>query len=131
MIDCVYQWCFNISFNNYICFEICYRRWDNLFYIFYTDCSKKKVANFWYRILLFLKGWWKNINIDLSFSRCIDIFLLWWSFVKNLFKEIAENDFFLKQYSISRILEIIKGVQKFLVYFTIIRFLSAINILLL
>lgn len=131
MIDCVYQWCFNISFNNYICFEICYRRWDNLFYIFYTDCSKKKVANLWYRILLFLKGWWKNINIDLSFSRCIDIFLLWWSFVKNLFKEIAENDFFLKQYSISRILEIIKGVQKFLVYFTIIRFLSAINILLL
>lgn len=126
MIDCVYQWCFNISFNNYICFEICYRRWDNLFYIFYTDCSKKKVANLWYRILLFLKG-----NIDLSFSRCIDIFLLWWSFVKNLFKEIAENDFFLKQYSISRILEIIKGVQKFLVYFTIIRFLSAINILLL
>lgn len=131
MIDCVYQWCFNISFNNYICFEICYRRWDNLFYIFYTDCSKKKVANLWYRILLFLKGWWKNINIDLSFSRCIDIFLLWWSFVKNLFKEIAENDFFLKQYSISRILEIVKGVQKFLVYFTIIRFLSAINILLL
>lgn len=131
MIDCVYQWCFNINFNNYICFEICYRRWDNLFYIFYTDCSKKKVANLWYRILLFLKGWWKNINIDLSFSRCIDIFLLWWSFVKNLFKEIAENDFFLKQYSISRILEIIKGVQKFLVYFTIIRFLSAINILLL
>lgn len=131
MIDCVYQWCFNISFNNYICFEICYRRWDNLFYIFYTDCSKKKVANLWYRILLFLKGWWKNINIDLSFSRCIDIFLSWWSFVKNLFKEIAENDFFLKQYSISRILEIIKGVQKFLVYFTIIRFLSAINILLL
>lgn len=129
MIDCVYQWCFNISFNNYICFEICYRRWDNLFYIFYTDCSKKKVANLWYRILLFLKGWWKNI--DLSFSRCIDIFLLWWSFVKNLFKEIAENDFFLKQYSISRILEIVKGVQKFLVYFTIIRFLSAINILLL
>lgn len=131
MIDCVYQWCFNINFNNYICFEICYRRWDNLFYIFYTDCSKKKVANLWYRILLFLKGWWKNINIDLSFSRCIDIFLSWWSFVKNLFKEIAENDFFLKQYSISRILEIIKGVQKFLVYFTIIRFLSAINILLL
>lgn len=126
MIDCVYQWCFNISFNNYICFEICYRRWDNLFYIFYTDCSKKKVANLWYRILLFLKG-----NIDLSFSRCIDIFLSWWSFVKNLFKEIAENDFFLKQYSISRILEIVKGVQKFLVYFTIIRFLSAINILLL
>lgn len=126
MIDCVYQWCFNISFNNYICFEICYRRWDNLFYIFYTDCSKKKVANLWYRILLFLKG-----NIDLSFSRCIDIFLLWWSFVKNLFKEIAENDFFLKQYSMSRILEIVKGVQKFLVYFTIIRFLSAINILLL
>lgn len=126
MIDCVYQWCFNISFNNYICFEICYRRWDNLFYIFYTDCSKKKVANLWYRILLFLKG-----NIDLSFSRCIDIFLSWWSFVKNLFKEIAENDFFLKQYSMSRILEIVKGVQKFLVYFTIIRFLSAINILLL
>lgn len=43
------------------------------------------------------------------------------NFLKNLFKEIAENDFLLKQYSMSCILEI---VQKFLVYFTIIRFLS-------
>lgn len=40
------------------------------------------------------------------------------NFLKNLFKEIAENDFLLKQYSILEI------VQKFLVYFTIIRFLS-------